>query len=93
MINSLLDYTFRYRILNDIQGYYGIIKVTALIVEDVLVIAMTISLKDTSLLMNVYKAHNLPLVHPGLNISATYELEGEYLAVGHEGHYLCFLTR
>ena len=73
---------------HDIQGFYDIIKVTALVVEDVLVIVMTIPLKDTSVQMNVYKAHNLPLIHPNLNISATYESEGEYLAVGHDGHYV-----
>ena len=53
--------------------------------------------------MNVYKVHNLPLVHPKLNISMTYELEGKYLAIGHEWHYvslsderdltMCLLTR
>ena len=54
--------------------------------DDVLFIVMTIPLKDTSLQMNVYKVHNLRLVHPKMNISVTYELEGKYLAVGHEGH-------
>ena len=49
---------------------------------------MTIPLKDTSLQMNVYKVNNLPLIHPKLNISVTYELEGKYLAIGHEGHYV-----
>ena len=73
---------------HDIQGYYDIIRVTALLVEDVLFIVMTIPLKDTSLQMNVYKVHNLALVHPRLNISVTYELEGKYLAIGHEGHYV-----
>ena len=48
---------------HDIQGYYDIIRVTALLVDDVLFIVMTIPLKDTSLQMNVYKMHNLPLVH------------------------------
>ena len=88
---------------HDIQGYYDIIRVIALLVEDVLFIIMTIPLKDTSLQMNVYKVHNLPLVHPKLNVSVTYELEGKYLAIGHEGHYislpdegeltLCLFTR
>ena len=88
---------------HDIQGYYDIIRVTALLVDDVLFIVMTILLKDTSLQMNVYKVHNLPLVHPKLNVSVTYELEGKYLAIGHEGHYvslpdeedlaMCLLTR
>ena len=49
---------------------------------------MTIPLKDISLQMNVYRIHNLPSIHPKLNMSVTYELEGEYLAIGHEGHYV-----
>ena len=60
---------------HDIQWYYDIIRVTALLVDDVLFIVITIPLKDTSLQMNVYKVHNLPLVHPKLNVSVTYELE------------------
>ena len=87
----------------DIQGYYDIIRVTALLVDDVLFIVMTIPLKDTSLQMNVCKVHNFPLVHLKLNVSVTYELEGKYLAIGHEGHYvslpdegdlaMCLLTK
>ena len=73
---------------HDIQGNYNVIRVTALLTDDVLFIVMTIPLKDTSLQMNVYKVHNLPLIHPKLNISVTYELEGKYLAIGHEGHYV-----
>ena len=73
---------------HDIQGYYNVIRVTALLTEDILFIVMTIPLKDTSLQMNVYKVHNLPLIHPKLNVSVTYELEGKYLAIGHEGHYV-----
>ena len=73
---------------HDIQGYYNVIRVTALLTDDVLFIVMTIPLKDTSLQMNVYKVHNLPLIHPKLNISVTYELEGKYLATGHEGHHV-----
>ena len=73
---------------HDIQGYYDIIRVTALLRDDVLFIVMTIPLKDISLQMNVYRIHNLPSIHPKLNMSVTYELEGEYLAIGHEGHYV-----
>ena len=76
---------------HDIQGYYNVIRVTALLTDDVLFIVMTIPLKDTSLQMNVYKVHNLPPIHPKLNISVTYELEGKYLAIGHE-RALCVFT-
>ena len=30
--------------------------------------------------MNLYRAYNLPTIHPGLKIDYIYELEGEYLA-------------
>ena len=73
---------------HDIQGYYNVIRVTVLLTDDVLFIVMSIPLKDTSLQMNVYKVHNLPLIHPKLNISVTYELEGIYLSTVHEGHYV-----
>ena len=38
--------------------------------------------------MNLYKAHNLLAVHPELDLAATYQLEGEYLAIGQDGHYV-----
>ena len=41
---------------------------------------LTVHLVDTSLQMNLYKVHNLPTVHPKLQIQAQYELEGKYFA-------------
>ena len=46
---------------------------------------LTIPLIDQSLEMNLYKVHNLPMLHPDLKIQATYELEGAYLATLMEG--------
>ena len=71
-----------------VERYYDIIRVTPHITQDLLVVLVSIPLTDTSLQMNVYQVHNLPAIHPNLNISATYELEGKYLAVGQDGHYL-----
>ena len=42
---------------------------------------------DQSLQMDVYKVHNLPALHPDLNIQFTYQLEGKYLAIGKHGLY------
>ena len=63
--------------------YYEIIKITPIIV----VVLLTIPLTDKSLSMDVYKAHNLPAVNPEVGMSATYQLEGEYLAVGQHWLY------
>ena len=41
---------------------------------------LTVPLIDPSLQMNIYKVHNLPTVHPKLQIQAQYELEGKYFA-------------
>ena len=37
---------------------------------------------DQSLQVNLYKVHNLPMLHPTLNVHAQYELEGTYLVEG-----------
>ena len=71
-----------------VERYYDIIIVTPHITQDLLVVLVSIPLTDSSLQMNVYQVHNLPAIHPDFNISATYELEGRYLAVGQDGHYL-----
>ena len=70
-----------------IWRYYEIMKITPIIVEDLMVVLLTIPLTDKSLSMNVYKAHNLPAANPEVGMSATYQLEGEYLAVGQHGLY------
>ena len=72
----------------EIEDYYNILRVSTVITEDALIILLSVPLTDVSLQMNLYKAHNLPAVHPTLNYSATYLLEGEYLAIGQDGHYV-----
>ena len=66
---------------------YNIIKVTPIILEDRLMVIMTIPLIDNSLDMNLYKVHNLPMLQPRLGIQAEYELEGKYLAILVHGMY------
>ena len=41
--------------------YYEIMKITPVIVKDLMVILLTIPITDKSLSVNVYRAHNLPL--------------------------------
>ena len=38
--------------------------------------------------MNLYKVHNLPMLHPTLNVYAQYEIEGTYLATLMEGMFI-----
>ena len=51
-----------------------------IVLENYLMLVLTVPLIDTSLQMNLYKIHNLPTVHPQLHIQASYELEGYYFA-------------
>ena len=53
---------------------------------------LTIPLVDQSLQVNLYKVHNLPMLHPTLNMHAQYELEGTYLATLMEGTFVSLPT-
>ena len=65
----------------NIWNYYPIMKITPVVMDDFLLIILTIPLTDQSLEMNLYKGYNLPALHPELKVEFTYELEGEYLAI------------
>ena len=65
----------------NIWNYYPIMKITPVVMDDYLLIILTIPLTDQSLEMNLYKVYNLPALHPELKVEFTYELEGEYLAI------------
>ena len=56
-------------------------KVTPIVMDDFLLIILTIPLTDQSLEMDLYKIYNLPALHPKLKVEFTYQLEGEYLAI------------
>ena len=66
----------------DIWSYYSIMRVSPIIMDDFLLIILTVPLMDKSLQMDLYKVHNLPALHPEYKIQFTYILEGQYLALG-----------
>ena len=63
----------------NIWTYYNIIKVTPIVMDDYLMVILTIPLIDSSLDVNLYKVYNLPMLHPKLQIQVEYQLEGTYL--------------
>ena len=69
----------------NIWTYYNIIKITTIVMDNYLMVILTISLIDSSLNMNLYKVHNLPMLHPQYQIQVEYELEGAYLATHMHG--------
>ena len=76
----------------DIWPFYTIVRVTPVVVDDLLIIVLTIPLVDRSLRMNLYRVHNLPAVHPELKIQARYELEGSYFAIDQHGLFASIPT-
>ena len=62
-------------------NYYSIMKITPIVMDDFLLIILTIPLTDQSLEMDLYKTYNLPTLHLKLKVEFTYQLEGEYLAI------------
>ena len=55
--------------------------------DDYLMVILTIPLIDSSLNANLYKVHNLPMLHPQYQIQVEYEMEGAYLATHMHGMY------
>ena len=63
-----------------------------IVLEDYLMLILTVPLIDQSLHMNLYKIHNLPMLHPTLHVHAEYEVEGSYLATVMEGMFIMLPT-
>ena len=76
----------------NIWSYYSTIKLTPTVLQDYLMLILTVPLIDQSLQMNLYKVYNLPMLHPTLNVHAQYELEGTYLATLMEGMFVSLPT-
>ena len=76
----------------EIWKYYGVIKVTPIVMDKMLVILMTIPVLDKSLELNIYQVHNLPAIPPGQEIAALYQLESRYFAIGKHVMYVTLPT-
>ena len=76
----------------NIWTYYETVKLTPIVLQDYLMLILTIPLVDQSLQMNLYKVHNLPMLHPTLNVHVQYEQEGAYLATMMEGMFISLPT-
>ena len=76
----------------NIWSFYRTIKLTPIVLEDYLMLILTVPLVDQSLLMNLYKVYNLPILHPLLRVHAQYKLESSYLATIMDGMFITLPT-
>ena len=60
--------------------------------EDYLMLILTVPLIDQSLHMNLYKVYNLPMLHPMLHVHVQYEIENLYLAAVMDGMFITLPT-
>ena len=67
-------------------------KIMPIVMDDFLLILLTIPLTDQSLEMDLYKIYNLSTLHPKLKIEFTYQIEGEYLAISKSRFYAAIPT-
>ena len=90
-----IKFNARLRLCEDpetnIWSYYGTVKLTPIVLQDYLMLIWTIPLVDQSLQVNLYKVHNLLMLHPTLNMHAQYEL-GRNLSHGINGRHVCVIT-
>ena len=76
----------------NIWSYYGTVKLTPIVLQDYLMLILTVPLVDQSFQMNLYKVYNLTMLHPTLNVHAQYELKGTYLVTMMEGMFISLPT-
>ena len=76
----------------NIWSYYRTIKLTPIVLEDYLMLILTVPLVYQSLHMNLYKVYNLPMLHPTLHVHAQYEIENSYLATIMDGMFITLPT-
>ena len=76
----------------NIWSYYGTIKLTPIVLENYLMLILTVPLVDQSLHMNLYKVYNLPMLHPILHVHVQYEVENTYLATVMDGTFVTLPT-
>ena len=76
----------------NIWSYYGTINLTPIVLEDYIMLILTVPLIDQSLHMNLYKVYNLPMLHLTLHVHVQYELEKSYLATVMDGMFITFPT-
>ena len=76
----------------NIWSYYGTIKLTPIVLEDYLMLILTVPLVDQSLHMNLYKVYNLPMLHSILHVHVQYEIENTYLATVMDGMFITLPT-
>ena len=76
----------------NIWSYYGMVKLTPIVLDDYLMLILTVPLVDQSLHMDLYKVHNLPMLYPTLHVHAQYEIEGSYLATVMDGMFITLPT-
>ena len=76
----------------NIWSYYGTIKLTPIVLQDHLMLILTVPLVDQTLHMNLYRVHILPMLHPTLQMHVQYEIEGPYLATLMDSMYITLPT-
>ena len=60
--------------------------------DDYLMLILTVPLIDQSLHMNLYKVYNLPMLHPTLRVHVQYEIATTYLATIMDGMFITLPT-
>ena len=68
------------------------VELTPIVLDDYLMLILTVPLVDQSLNIDSYKVHNLPMLHPTLHVHAQYEIEGSYLATVMDGMFITLPT-
>lgn len=74
-----------------IWEYYKILRIYPIVLENQLVMMIDIPLVDRSRIINIYRVHNLPILHPKLRKMFQYQLESNYVGITQDTVHITLL--
>lgn len=75
-----------------IWEYYKEMRMVTIVLPDYLAIVLQIPLVDASMMLRIFRVHNLPALHPQLQVHFQYDLETSFIGITKNQEYATLLT-
>ena len=76
----------------DVWPYYELLWINSKVFDDHLVVILQVPVVDESLVMNMFKVYNLPILHPALQKNFQYTIEDKYIGISSDSDYATLLS-
>ncbi len=78
--------------IENVWEYYEMIRIQPIVLDEYLVVTLEVPLVDKSLKLDIYQAHNLPVIHPQLKKAFQYRLESTFIGLIKDKKFVTLLS-